>query len=34
MQTYRSAKPDALTLTVLLFGLGVLLTGTAQYLLG
>jgi hypothetical protein len=26
-------RPDALTLTVLLFSLGTLLTGTAQYLL-
>ncbi len=30
----RSARPDALTVTVMLFGLGTLLTATVQMLLG
>jgi len=30
----RSARPDALTVTVALFGLGTLLTATVQILLG
>ena len=30
----RSARPDALTVTLMLFGLGTLLTATLQILLG